>query len=221
LSAFATKQTSPTSPNLDSRLGPWEQTRCLPHRYGIPAAASSGRINHIRPAVGQENLLAVVGVLVPPETDIRCRTCRLSGTDVKFTGRVTGKKPMIAALIAMLILQPQLTGPIDRALVKSNTIAIAQLSERQRKLLEARELLNRAKIVAKDYAPTAGRPTRAELNAAIDQMKNDLDSMLKVGEYQSFELQLAMERMSKMMSTLSNLLKKISDTQSSIVQNIK
>ena len=32
---------------------------------------------------------------------------------------------------------------------------------------------------------------------------------------------MAMDRMSKMMTTLSNLLKKISDTQSSIVQNIK
>jgi hypothetical protein len=38
---------------------------------------------------------------------------------------------------------------------------------------------------------------------------------------ESLRLQMAMDRMSKMMSTLSNLLKKISDTSQSITQNIK
>jgi hypothetical protein len=38
---------------------------------------------------------------------------------------------------------------------------------------------------------------------------------------ESLRLQMAMDRMSKMMSTLSNLLKKISDTASSITSNLK
>lgn len=45
--------------------------------------------------------------------------------------------------------------------------------------------------------------------------------MSEMGEMESLRLQMAMDRMSKMMSTLSNLLKKISDTQNSIVQNLK
>jgi len=63
--------------------------------------------------------------------------------------------------------------------------------------------------------------TKTEVNRLVDNMKNDLDSMSEMGEMESLRLQMAMDRLSKMMSTLSNLLKKISDTQQSITQNIK
>lgn len=59
------------------------------------------------------------------------------------------------------------------------------------------------------------------LDAEIDKVKSDLDSMSEMGEMESLRLQMAMDRMSKMMSTLSNLLKKISDTASQITQNLK
>ena len=61
----------------------------------------------------------------------------------------------------------------------------------------------------------------AELDRKIERMEDEIDSMSEMGEMESLRLQMAMDRMSKMMSTLSNLLKKISDTQNSIVQNIK
>ncbi|OSZ79812.1 hypothetical protein CAP36_00670 [Chitinophagaceae bacterium IBVUCB2] len=63
--------------------------------------------------------------------------------------------------------------------------------------------------------------TKQELDNTIDKIKNDLDSMNEMGEMESLRLQMAMDRMSKMMSTLSNLLKKISDTQNGIIQNLK
>ncbi len=63
--------------------------------------------------------------------------------------------------------------------------------------------------------------TKKEIDAIVDKMKNDLDSMSEMGEAESLRLQLAMDGLSKMMSTLSNILKKISDTQQSITQNIK
>lgn len=63
--------------------------------------------------------------------------------------------------------------------------------------------------------------TRPELDRMVDEAKSDLDSMAEMGEMESLRLQMAMDRMSKMMSTLSNLLKKISDTSSSIIQNLK
>lgn len=63
--------------------------------------------------------------------------------------------------------------------------------------------------------------TKAEINSTTDKMKNDLDSMSEMGEMESLRLQMAMDRMSKMMSTLSNLLKKISDTAQGIIQNLK
>lgn len=63
--------------------------------------------------------------------------------------------------------------------------------------------------------------TKKEIDGAIDRMKNDMDSMSEMGETESLRLQMAMDRLSKMMSTLGNLLKKISDTQQSITQNMK
>ena len=45
--------------------------------------------------------------------------------------------------------------------------------------------------------------------------------MSELGEMESLRLQMVMDRMSKMMSTLSNLLKKISCTTSQITQNLK
>jgi len=70
-----------------------------------------------------------------------------------------------------------------------------------------------------DLSP--GSMNKADLDAAVDRAKGDLDSMSEMGEMESLRLQMAMDRMSKMMSTLSNLLKKISDTSNSIVQNLK
>jgi hypothetical protein len=66
-----------------------------------------------------------------------------------------------------------------------------------------------------------GVKSREQLDAAVDAMKGRLDSMSEMGEMESLRLQMAMDRMSKMMTTLSNILKKISDTSSSITQNLK
>lgn len=128
---------------------------------------------------------------------------------------------MIAALIAMQVMQPQPVMRPNSALVKPNAAANERRSESQRKISQARELLARAELVRANYVPAAGQPTRAELDASIEQMKDDLDALSEMGEMESVRLQMAMDRMSKLMSTLSNVLKKISDTQNSIVQNIK
>jgi hypothetical protein len=64
-------------------------------------------------------------------------------------------------------------------------------------------------------------PSRSEINETKDRLKKDLDSMSEMGEMESLRLQMAMDRMTKMTSTLSNLLKKIHDTAQSIIQNLK
>jgi len=63
--------------------------------------------------------------------------------------------------------------------------------------------------------------SKTDLDAKAVQMKNDLDSMSEMGEMESLRLQMAMDRKSKMTSTLSNLLKKISKTQEEIIKNLK
>jgi len=59
------------------------------------------------------------------------------------------------------------------------------------------------------------------LCAIQDELKNDLDSMSEMREMESLRLQMAMDRLGKLMSALSNILKKVSDTESSIVANLK
>jgi hypothetical protein len=62
---------------------------------------------------------------------------------------------------------------------------------------------------------------RDDLCAKKESVKNKLDSMSEMGEMESLRMQMAMDRLSKLMSTLSNLLKKSSSTGQSITQNIK
>ncbi|MCC6810283.1 MAG: hypothetical protein IT381_22830 [Deltaproteobacteria bacterium] len=66
-----------------------------------------------------------------------------------------------------------------------------------------------------------GAVTKKDIDTAKDTVKNKLDSLSEMGEMESLRLQMAMDRLSKLMSTLSNLLKKASETASGITQNIK
>jgi hypothetical protein len=63
--------------------------------------------------------------------------------------------------------------------------------------------------------------SKAELDAILEKMKADLDSLSEMGEMLSLRLQMAMDRLSKMMSTLANLFNKISRTSDAIIQNLK
>jgi hypothetical protein len=54
-----------------------------------------------------------------------------------------------------------------------------------------------------------------------DDVKRSLDSMTELGQSEGLRLQMAMDRLSKMMQTLSNVEKKIADTEMAIVQNLK
>jgi hypothetical protein len=56
---------------------------------------------------------------------------------------------------------------------------------------------------------------------SLEAMKSKLDSLSEMGEMESLRLQMAMDRLSKLMSTLSNILKKFSDTQQTITANLK
>lgn len=66
-----------------------------------------------------------------------------------------------------------------------------------------------------------GGASLEEIEALHESLKNDLDSMSEMGEMESLRLQMAMDRLSKMMSTLSNLLKKSQETKQGIIDNLK
>ncbi len=62
---------------------------------------------------------------------------------------------------------------------------------------------------------------RAKRAGGSPEKPAGLDSMSEMSDVQALRLQMYMDRRSKAMSAISNLLKKISDTQQSIVQNWK
>lgn len=61
----------------------------------------------------------------------------------------------------------------------------------------------------------------AQLLAVQDDLKGKLDGMNEMSEMTSMRLQMTMDRRSKFISTLSNIMKKISMTQDTLVQNLK
>jgi hypothetical protein len=63
--------------------------------------------------------------------------------------------------------------------------------------------------------------SQTSVNAQLGTLKQDFDPMSELGETESLRLQMVMGRMSKLMSTLSNILKKISGTAQSVTGNLK
>jgi hypothetical protein len=63
--------------------------------------------------------------------------------------------------------------------------------------------------------------THTQVETGVERAKQKLDSMSEMGEMESLRLQMAMDRLSKLMETLSNLLKKTSETSQGIIQNMK
>ena len=59
------------------------------------------------------------------------------------------------------------------------------------------------------------------LAQAIPLVQSTQQSLIDASESESLRLQLAMDRESKFIETLSNLLKKMSDTSQGIVENLK
>jgi Arc/MetJ-type ribon-helix-helix transcriptional regulator len=59
------------------------------------------------------------------------------------------------------------------------------------------------------------------LEAIRDDLSDKLDGMSEMSEMDSLRLQMMMDRRSRMLETLSNIMKKISSTAESIVDNLK
>jgi hypothetical protein len=65
------------------------------------------------------------------------------------------------------------------------------------------------------------QPTYAQLQTLEAQLKGDLDSLNEMSETESMRLQMAMDRRSKFVEALSNIMKKTSATDSAIIKNMK
>ena len=78
-----------------------------------------------------------------------------------------------------------------------------------------------ARVPRPVHMQATGSISYQQLASLQDQMKQSLDSMNEMGEMESMRLQMSMDRRSKLIEALSNIEKKISNTDSGIVQNMK
>jgi hypothetical protein len=69
--------------------------------------------------------------------------------------------------------------------------------------------------------PRNSGQTVSGLKSMLDDIKGKLDGMNEMSEMTSLRLQMTMDRRSKFIQTLSNIMKKMSATQDALVQNIK
>ena len=93
---------------------------------------------------------------------------------------------------------------------QSNDFAV---QEAVRHINRARNLFNTVDL--------ATELSSQELPDLLGAIKNNLDGMNEMSEMTSLRLQMTMDRRSKFISTLSQIMKKISTTQDTLVQNLK
>jgi hypothetical protein len=86
-------------------------------------------------------------------------------------------------------------------------------------------IMNLAQELKIDILDNQKSPQRqikaAEVFEAVNNFADKLDSMNEMSKMTSLRLQMMLDRRSRFMSTLSNIMKKLSDTQNSLVQNLK
>ncbi len=127
--------------------------------------------------------------------------------------------------------------------LKSIMAAVESVNEAKAKVGQRDTVINHSKAAASQLAkpararsaatvrnpmPTSATATlsirpvpQAQPDKQIIKAKDNHDSLSEMSETESLRLQMATDRLSKTMSTLSDLLKKISDTSSDITGNLK
>jgi hypothetical protein len=70
-------------------------------------------------------------------------------------------------------------------------------------------------------ATTTDLASQADLKSVQDELKGKLDGMNEISDMTSLRLQMMMDRRSKFISTLSNIMKKIDSTEDTLIQNLK
>jgi len=81
--------------------------------------------------------------------------------------------------------------------------------------------VNNAKAQLRNQMQAAQQLTAQLINQDTQDLKNKLDSMNEMSEMTSMRLQMAMDRRSKFIEALSNILKKVDESQNSIIKEIK
>ncbi|SRR6266536_1670541 len=154
---------------------------------------------------------------------------------------VTLQRAAVSAVVCAALTAPSAAqapqnrpGLPNQSIRQSPPPAKAELAVRLRQLRSRYDAIKAANVrlpQPRPNDPASMSQNRLQLTATmsdadklmlqLDNEKKKLDSMSEMGEMESLRLQMAMDRMSKMMSTLSNLIKKMDQTSDSIIQNLK
>ncbi len=180
------------------------------------------------PKINKENM---------SETEVRSMASRYAAS-----GNIQGAD--IDAMVFLVLMQAGKSAQEDLKAIMAN---VKSINQQKNEFREANEKLNTGNTVTRlqldSFKLLLGKERRVitkadstktvrtkvnttpvaktELDNTRMQIKSKLDSMSEMGEMESLRLQMAMERQSKIMSTLSNIMKKISNTQNAIIQNLK
>lgn len=100
-----------------------------------------------------------------------------------------------------------------------NTVSVSQTQSVRLQTSPTVTKINRP--INAQESQTEIQVSAAEIKVVQDNLKSKLDDMNEKSEITSLRLQMMMDRRSKSISTLSNIMKKISETQDSIIQNLK
>lgn len=104
------------------------------------------------------------------------------------------------------------------AVIQNNNIAVKQTNRTQ--TIQPVNKTNTESIKRINTSENISA-SATDIKQVKDDLKTKLDSMNEMSEMTSLRLQMMMDRRSKFISTLSNIMKKISQTQDTIVQNLK
>jgi hypothetical protein len=128
---------------------------------------------------------------------------------------------LIAASGAALAVQPAPLPVRPVVAVQQHPPVSVSLARKQQVVLDADALVARAQSAPTRLGARIHPDERSQLEQTAAALKAQRDDLSELGEMQQLRLQMSMDRTSKLMETLSNLLKKLGDTEGSITNNIK
>ena len=130
--------------------------------------------------------------------------------------RLEQSHSLVAKLVDEGILQPPHDGPLDLArdgFTEGLTIGASRVMQSVAPFLDLGD--------SGQLSCPGPMTTKGDIDTVCETIKNDIDRLGEMGEMESLRLQMGMDRIAKVLSTLSNLLRQVSDTAASMTQNIK
>jgi hypothetical protein len=170
-------------------------------------------------AMAARILAARVSAPVPPKgkpVDVMAAAHEVVGAAHNF-GLGTVNSGDIEALAFIVLMQATKDADED---LRDILAKVKKMNEQKAAIRQALVRCKGDRTCAKRTPPPAGM-TRAELEKLVDALADRRDSSGDLDGADALKLQGFLDRRQKLLETLSNLLKKIADTNESIIQNLK